>query len=197
MYFLTNNTIIFEGHILTQIKEEWNGQIVYGGYIEKELVHNPNMWIDKNSYLINTQIHGKVIIGKNTIIRNSVIIGNCHIKDNCQITNCIICAPPDKGNHFESGIILNNQNIEGIGEYSKLICNDGNFINDHYNDVYLNITEHYCRVNCMTLTHEQADKILHSDELWEEFRQRNLDEPNIFTKDTKIWLQYWFDKIKK
>lgn len=199
MFYLTDNKVEFEGHTFTQIKRQLpNGKFEFGGYVENTKNIDEDFWISKNSYMFgDCETKGKIRIGSNCIIKNSKLHYNILIDSGCiiqesQILGSIICATL-----IDKNCKIIRQTFKSRNRYPSFLFEDGDMITDVYNNVTLNMTNNYCKINCILMTYEMAWEYLQNEEKWQKIKSDHLKTPEVFYPDTKKWLYYWCEKQLK
>lgn len=194
-YILTNTSIEFENHTLYQLQEidMWGFKGKKVGYIDNDqfLSMPKNKFnIGTNAKIYNTQFCGHIYIGNNSVISNSIIRGSISIGADCIIKDSILSTKIDKVAAFRNNTHINGQDILAIGIYTPKLFEDGQFITKMHNGIALILTDHYCRVNCKTMTYEEAWDYLCDDDKWQHLAITNYrDSQTVFLPSTKEWLR--------
>ena len=78
-------------------------------YIEKSIIGDGTEVYGK---VYNSVIGSGVVIGENTVVRDSIIMNNSVIGDNCMITKSIIAEDVKIGNNVEFGVGEEAENVK-------------------------------------------------------------------------------------
>lgn len=199
---LTENKIICEGHVLKQVKRLNTNTFTeeYGGYIEPKLFHKYKSsikWIGLNTKVYGTVvIRGRAYFDADSIIKHTTLIGAFFIGKKCTIINSNLstfagCI------RIDNNCNVINKTFAGSGKYTPELFQEKNFCYKHHNGIHLILTEHYCRVGCLTLTYDQARNILFNDVTWNKLKIKKFkDNPTIFSTEGREWLINEYKNIK-
>ena len=203
-YWLTTNTIEYDNKTFYQIaRTNFNilGGIEYGGYVpnDRVLPHNEKSWIKENSIITEDCVClGEIIIEENCIIINTIFCGKFRIGKNSNITNCEFYAKQNNLTIFEANSTIDNISLNTIGYYKNILFHDGLFQVERFNGVELILTDNYCRVNCKTLTYEEAWQYLTNSILWNDAKIKFYkDSSKVFNQETKNWFTKWCIQMLK